>query len=1192
MKLARSLLVPIGLWIVSGLLCAQGPFAASPIVAFEEMLPEDTMFYLSVPDAAELVAKFKGTNAYKIVEVLDPVALIGLEPKFQQIKEFYLAMIHPLTEVFRGRIGLAMEDLPPGQDVPRVTLLADVTAKQEQLRQHLAERVHPFLTRAGAEISSFRHGACEVQQISFTHPGGSGGLTVCYAIAEDVFVATVGREAIERKLDLMARRRVPVIYCTDLFHPPDDPDDWFDLATAVAMEELDLLGIVLDQGEKQLKKPGRIPIEQMASIAGRDVPFASGLATALASPSDKGLDQPEQFQEGVNLILRALRNSDRKVTLIAVGSLRDVCAAFNRAPELLREKVERLYICAGNSDGGDEYNVRLDPHAYVGVMRSGLPIYWLPCFGKEPFVSRWEFKQGDLLENCPREVQNYFAYGLMKTDASELAPLDALARAIPEDVRTKVWTMSRPMWSTAAFIAASGRTMTKNAGAWQALPAGVGTEANPVFRFVPAKVLVSDGGVTTSGDITLDVSEPNVHLFRFEGQLADYNVAMKEALGALLEGLSTKRERSLAASELFQEVRRRVGEDADVLAYANVSALADILMAASPAEFGALMRALGLADVKAAGFGFEMRGSAAKHTMFFYTGPQRKGVMRLFAREAPPSKVTDYIPEDTTYFGSAYLGDFAQFWDEGMATLREVMAALGDARGAEQIAAALREWEEKSGLRIGNDILSPFAGELCVAVKVPDVMGVPSIFVLLEVKDAGKATALVEKLMGAVEKAGVRVVRTADEYEGIGITSFLLLPPGEMGAGVGALLAFGRVRPAVAVVGDFLVVGVHSGSVKKVVEAHRGGKSLKDDPGFKTVVANLSEPGRVTGYMDMKEVYDFAYSGFAAFAAMRAGPDLVAKLARIRPYFGSSGGCLYCDEKGITSEKFSESGGAEQILAHVAISSIIPAVIRAKENAQRAMCTNNMRQLAVACIMYANDHDGVLPSKLSDVYPAYVPDLDLFVCPVHKGKKISKERIDAESDYKLLIPGKNLGEIERPAETVMISEKEPNHRGGRNAAYADGHVEWVSEGKGKAQGRSPGGARLIPQGPATSNSREKARHAACLNNVHQPGMACITYAAEHDGVLPGKLSALCPQNKRYAALVSVGRSLAKPRSTQRKGAEELRWHGLPARGRADMGNLPAVPPVLRQAGMPMPPLCALASRREKGPDRDLFIVSG
>jgi len=48
----------------------------------------------------------------------------------------------------------------------------------------------------------------------------------------------------------------------DLFHPHEDPDDHFDLAALFALPELDVQGIVLDQGENN-KGPGRIPVMQM-----------------------------------------------------------------------------------------------------------------------------------------------------------------------------------------------------------------------------------------------------------------------------------------------------------------------------------------------------------------------------------------------------------------------------------------------------------------------------------------------------------------------------------------------------------------------------------------------------------------------------------------------------------------------------------------------------------------------------------------------------------------------------------------------------------------------------------------------------------------------------------------------------------------------------------------------------------------
>ena len=331
---------------------------------------------------------------------------------------------------------------------------------------------------------------------------------------------------------------IPLIYCTDLFHPPDDPDDWFDLATLFAIDELDIRGIVLDQGEKQKERSGRIPIEQMMAITGRKgIVSVYGLPRKLRSPSDKGLDQPEEFQAGVELILSVLRKSDKKVTLIAVGSLRDVCAAYNREPGLLKKKVGRLYVVAGHSDGGEEYNVQLDPHAYVGVMRSGLPIYWMPCFGKEPYVCRWQFRQGDVLENCPLELQNYFVYGLTKADPKKIDAVLALDKPIAADVKERIWAMDRAMWSTAAFIHAAGLTVVMKDGQWRLVPAEEVGQAKPAFRFVPTRVTVKDDGATRLEELEARPAEQVMQIFQFQGTASDYSRAMSQCLARFLEGL-------------------------------------------------------------------------------------------------------------------------------------------------------------------------------------------------------------------------------------------------------------------------------------------------------------------------------------------------------------------------------------------------------------------------------------------------------------------------------------------------------------------------------------------------------------------------------------------------------------------------------------------------------------------------------
>ncbi len=124
---------------------------------------------------------------------------------------------------------------------------------------------------------------------------------------------------------------------------------------------------MLDQGALQVSRPGSIPVAQLNALTGRNIPTAIGLASKLASPTDPGLDQPEPFQGGVRLILDTLRSATRRVDIIAVGSMRDLAAAFNREPELFRQRAGRLLVFIGEASDPDfrEHNVNLDPHAYV-----------------------------------------------------------------------------------------------------------------------------------------------------------------------------------------------------------------------------------------------------------------------------------------------------------------------------------------------------------------------------------------------------------------------------------------------------------------------------------------------------------------------------------------------------------------------------------------------------------------------------------------------------------------------------------------------------------------------------------------------------------------------------------------------------------------------------------------------------------
>ncbi|MFQ6132114.1 MAG: DUF1559 domain-containing protein [Armatimonadota bacterium] len=84
-----------------------------------------------------------------------------------------------------------------------------------------------------------------------------------------------------------------------------------------------------------------------------------------------------------------------------------------------------------------------------------------------------------------------------------------------------------------------------------------------------------------------------------------------------------------------------------------------------------------------------------------------------------------------------------------------------------------------------------------------------------------------------------------------------------------------------------------------------------------------------------------------------------------------------------------------ELLVVIAIIAILAALLfpvfaRARENARRAKCMSNLRQLAMAAHMYGQDHDEALPLEVmcanphpnlvAAIYP-YVGNRDLFYCP-------------------------------------------------------------------------------------------------------------------------------------------------------------------------------------------------------------------
>lgn len=185
-----------------------------------------------------------------------------------------------------------------------------------------------------------------------------------------------------------------------------------------------------------------------------------------------------------------------------------------------------------------------------------------------------------------------------------------------------------------------------------------------------------------------------------------------------------------------------------------------------------------------------------------------------------------------------------------------------------------------------------------------------------------------------------------------------------------------------------------------------------------------------------------------------------------------------------------------ELLIVIAIISILAAILfpvfaRARENARRASCASNLRQLGLAIMQYTQDYDESYPRCSASgayywtwtIWP-YIKSSQVFLCP---SAPDNPETLDASRTSTDLIRGvrycmnnssfgsgvtafgytlpRKLADIQRPAELIMLMDSKlytpsntsyycdvdnntstaPRHTGGLNITFADGHVKWVRE---------------------------------------------------------------------------------------------------------------------------------------------------
>jgi hypothetical protein len=351
--------------------------------------------------------------------------------------------------------------------------------------------------------------------------------------------------------------RIPLIHTTDLVHPPWDVDDQIDLACVYALDELDLRAVVLDgvakaDGEDQYE-PAFGMVTQLNWLTGRWVPAAFGPSTKLGSPSDDGRGLPFREQTGIRLLLDQLARAETPAYVSITGSSRTVTAAFNRNPELCRNKIRAVLLTAGcvYRDPGDrlDTNSAFDRHAFVGLLRSGLTIHWFPPGPVRPTSkptpeqyaeaiqhhAKFITPYGKLLADLPSPLHSWFVLGFSGNQRGELI------RPLFEQWTAATWwgliaKAESGCSSPPSLLMAADRQLVKTDAGWRFLKSTQISSNDERFAWslVPVEVTIDEKAHT----VWKRTAESNILLYTHppvDGIAADsvYSTAMTEAMNAL-----------------------------------------------------------------------------------------------------------------------------------------------------------------------------------------------------------------------------------------------------------------------------------------------------------------------------------------------------------------------------------------------------------------------------------------------------------------------------------------------------------------------------------------------------------------------------------------------------------------------------------------------------------------------------------
>ncbi len=529
---------------------------------------------------------------------------------------------------------------------------------------------------------------------------------------------------------------------------------------------------------------------------------------------------------------------------------------------------------------------------------------------------------------------------------------------------------------------------------------------------------------------------------------------------------------ALAATPTFKSALGQVHPDGIVTTFVDYQAIMSAvesgmaIHAPEPsAKVKAFLDASGLRGLKqlVATSGFE--GKDWYTDVFVATDSERTGLLKVSPPGALNTDILKIVPQDATVVRTLR-------FDPAVLTA-ELRNTIGktDENALQKYNAVFGFLQQALGANVEQSVLTPLGSDW-VVYSAPEIGG-GSLLGMVVVNKLDDAAAM-QKGVNTVAPNFTRWVNIAMKKAGLPVPINLHGATTKIGDVTVNYLATPLFAPSYVIDGDYLYMGFYPQTVGAAVrQAHKGKGSILDNPKFVKAVKVLKhDKYDAVGYYDLPtsarygSMYSMLllvtrYAGMADLFGITLPEPLMPPLDVMLEHLEPAADVNWSDSAGFHMHSVMSFPGAVMLNDQAAAMSLgassagmiaavaMPAMQKARFQAQHVQSMSNLRQIGVAMMMHANDNGGKFPDSIAPLLTTQMLTPEVFDNPANGPMEIPADiRSDPEaltqftvdhSDYIYVGAGKT---SQSGPDEVLAYENPEGAENGINILFGDGHVEF------------------------------------------------------------------------------------------------------------------------------------------------------